>query len=141
MTALPTDFLNAHRRHWSDAEHLLTDSRLANADQLYGFCVESGLKRLMLVLGMPFDTNRDWPAKREDRVHADNIWSRFETYRSGHPAGTKYTLPTANPFADWSASDRYAASASITQTRVQGHQAGAKQISQLIKQAQKDGLL
>jgi hypothetical protein len=114
---------------------------LANADQLYGFCVESGLKQLMLAFGMSFDTNHDWPAKREDRVHADGIWSRYETNRSGHPTGTKYTLLTANPFADWSASDRYAASVSITQTRVQGHQTGAKQVRRLIKQAQKDGLL
>ncbi|TQE99807.1 MAG: SAM-dependent methyltransferase [Spiribacter salinus] len=141
MTALPTDYLDAHQRHWSDAEHLLADSRLPNADQLFGFSAECGLKRLMLVFGMKVDPSTDSPEKGKDRKHVDRIWSRFETYRSGHPAGAKYTLPTTNSFSDWSASQRYAEGASIALPRVQAHQSAAQKVRQLIKQAQKDGLL
>ncbi|MDE0002871.1 MAG: hypothetical protein OXQ29_09265 [Rhodospirillaceae bacterium] len=38
----PADFLDAHRRHWCDAELLFNDSRWANADQMYGFSAECG---------------------------------------------------------------------------------------------------
>ena len=35
-------FLDAHNRHWKDAELLFCRARLANADQLYGFSAECG---------------------------------------------------------------------------------------------------
>ena len=38
------DFSNAHNRHWQDAELLFCDRRWANADHLYGFSAECGLK-------------------------------------------------------------------------------------------------
>ncbi len=43
---MQADFLDAHERHWQDAELLLTNQRLANADHLYGMSAECGLKRL-----------------------------------------------------------------------------------------------
>ena len=48
----PTDFVDSHRRHWQDAELLFDQSRWANADQLYGFSAECGLKAVMKALGM-----------------------------------------------------------------------------------------
>lgn len=51
----PADFLDAHRRHWCDAELLFNDSRWANADQMYGFSAECGLKAVMKGLGMQVD--------------------------------------------------------------------------------------
>jgi len=44
MTA---DFLDAHERHWTDAEILFAQGRFANADHLYGLSAECGLKWLM----------------------------------------------------------------------------------------------
>ena len=49
---LPADFKDAHSRHWVDAELLFGKSRWANADHLYGFSVECGLKAVMAKLGM-----------------------------------------------------------------------------------------
>jgi hypothetical protein len=55
---MQADFLDAHERHWQDAELLLTNQRLANADHLYGMSAECGLKRLMLAFGMTYDFRR-----------------------------------------------------------------------------------
>ena len=48
------DYSDAHDRHWEDAELLRTRGRLANADHLYGFSAERGLKAAMQSLRMPF---------------------------------------------------------------------------------------
>ena len=40
------DFLDAHLRHWTDAELLYAAQRWANADHLYGISAECGLKGL-----------------------------------------------------------------------------------------------
>ena len=66
-----TDFLDAHKRHWADAEYLFNGSRWANADQLYGVSAECGLKRLMVAFGMDFNIIKGIPVEREDRVHAN----------------------------------------------------------------------
>jgi len=42
----PEDFLDAHERHWEDAELLFGNRRWANADHLYGLAAECGLKAL-----------------------------------------------------------------------------------------------
>ena len=52
----PADFHDAHRRHWQDAELLRKHGRWANADQLYGFSAECGLKAVMKALGMAVDS-------------------------------------------------------------------------------------
>lgn len=135
------DFLDAHERHWEDAERLFRAQRWANADHLYGLAAECGLKRLMLAFGMPFDTTKDRPAKKEDREHADGIWARFEAYRCGHHRGAGYVLPTSNLFGDWNVSQRYAHQSQFDQTRAQGHQSGAAIVRALVKKAQREGLL
>lgn len=48
------DFLDAHERHWNDAELLFGAKRPANADRSYRVAAESGLKGLMQAFGMPF---------------------------------------------------------------------------------------
>jgi len=138
---MKADFLDAQQRHWVDAEHLLQAQRWANADHLYGMAAECGLKRLMLALGMPYDAAQDRPDQQSDRVHANGIWVRFESYRSGHAQGMGYALPGNNPFANWDVADRYAHQANFNQARAQGHRAGAQTVRDLISQAQREGLL
>lgn len=138
---MQADFLNAHERHWDDAEILLQAQRWANADHLYGIAAECGLKRLMLVFGMPYDMAKDFPASRQDRVHANGAWARFESYRSGHAQGTSYVLPADDPFNNWDVSDRYAHQSNFDVARATGHQAGALLVRNLIKQAKLDGLI
>lgn len=138
---MQADFLDAHERHWDDAERLSQAQRWANADHLYGLAVECGLKRLMLAFGMPYDAARDRPSQQRDRLHANGIWDRFDSYRSGHAQGSGYTLPPSNPFDDWDVADRYAHQASFDVARVGGHQAGAQVVRGLIAKAQREGLL
>jgi hypothetical protein len=138
---MQADFLDAHERHWSDAERLLHARRWANADHLFGMAAECGLKRLMLAFGMPFDATKDWPANKQDRTHANGIWARFESYRSGHAQGAGYVLSASNPFSSWDVSDRYAHQSNFDQARAQGHQTGAQTVRSLIAKAQREGLL
>ncbi|WP_395734835.1 SAM-dependent methyltransferase [Prosthecobacter sp.] len=138
---MQADFLDAHGRHWDDAERLHQAQRWANADHLYGMATECGLKRLMLVFGMPWDVAKDRPAQADDRVHADGIWARFESYRSGYVQGIGYGLPVTNPYLNWCVSDRYAHQSNFDQTRTQAHQSGAQAVRDLIIKAQREGLL
>lgn len=133
------DFLNAHERHWEDAELLLAAQRWANADHLYGMAAECGLKRLMMAFGMKFDSDKDMPEDKKDRKHADCIWARFESYRCGHHRGAGFVLPTGNPFADWDVSQRYAHQNHFDAARVTTHQAGANIVRRLVKKAILEG--
>jgi len=139
--AMQADFLDAHHRHWDDAERLFAAHRWANADHLYGMAAECGLKRLMLVFGMLFDSVGDRPANQPDRVHADGVWARYESYRCGHHRGATYVLPPVNPFDNWNASQRYAHQSLFDAARATSHQIGANQVRQLIKKAQWEGLI
>lgn len=47
---MQSDFLDAHNRHWQDAEQLFEAQRWANADQLFGMAAECGLKSLCWLL-------------------------------------------------------------------------------------------
>nr|VFJ70760.1 MAG: hypothetical protein BECKFW1821B_GA0114236_11973 [Candidatus Kentron sp. FW] len=85
-----TDFFDAHHRHWRDAEWLFESGWLANADHLYGIAAECGLKCLMVVFGMP-QKNGD-PSDRCDRKHANEIWERYEAYRSSYSQGAAFNL-------------------------------------------------
>lgn len=138
---MQADYLDAHERHWNDAESLFQAQRWANADHLYGMAAECGIKQLMRAFGMPYDTSNDRPKSKDDRVHANGIWVRFESYRSGRVLGTGYTLPSNNPFGNWDVADRYAHQSNFNQTQVQGHQTGAGAVCGLIAKAQREGLL
>lgn len=136
------DFLDAHERHWDDAERLFSAGRYANADHLYGMAAECGLKRLMVKFGMNVDPAKGGsPSERDDREHANKIWDRFESYRSGKVEGIDYGLPAPNPFDNWVVTDRYAHQSNFSYAGVQIHQAGAAAVCDLIKKAQREGLL
>lgn len=138
---MQADFLDAHERHWDDAQRLLQAQRWANADHLYGMAAECGLKRLMLAFGMNVNPMTGSPVDSKDWKHANNIWARFESYRSGHAQGTGYALSPGNPFTHWDVSDRYAHQSNFDQARVQGHQMGAQAMRNLIAMARREGLL
>lgn len=135
-----SDFLDAHHRHWEDAERLFHASRWANADHLYGMATECGLKRLMIVFEMPVESEGG-PTQQTDRVHVNTAWTRYETYRSGHQKGINYGLPATNPFHDWHVSQRYAHQSHFDEARLQSHRGGAEFVHELIKEATREGHL
>lgn len=133
------DFLDAHKRHWEDAERLFTVKRWANADHLYGIAAECGLKGLA-------EKFKQAPLDKGERRHImeankpNNAWDVFETYRSGHALGPKFLLPT-NPFTNWDVSQRYAHQSNFDEPRVAAHRQGADLVNELIKKADFEGLL
>lgn len=96
------NFLDARKRHWRDAELLFHADRWANADQLYGFSAECGLKAVMESLGMATDDTGK-PEAGEHRQHVQDLWPAFLVFaeaRGGERLAS--LLPGDKPFADWS---------------------------------------
>ena len=137
---MSTDFAGAHDRHHRDAKFLEDAHRLSNADHLYGFSAECGLKALMTQFGMPVNAAGDPQDRRRDRVHIDRLWGRYPDYLT-HPAATGYQLDSTNHFADWRSGDRYADDQHVTHARLERHRDGAEQIRALVQQARVEGLL
>jgi hypothetical protein len=137
---MQADYLDAHQRHWDDAEYLFQAQRWANADHLYGMAAECGLKHLMMLFSMKVNPSTGSPVDNKDWKHAKEIWPRFEVYRSSRQAAG-YVLPIVNPFDNWNAGQRYAHQSNFDQTRAQSHQAGAQVVRELIKKARREGLL
>ena len=108
MTApYPTDFPDAHCRHWQDGEALYQQRRWDNADQLYGFSAECGLKAVMKSLGMPVKVDGT-PEKSKHLKHVQDLWPIFVSFAQ-HRRGARYIgmLPRSNPFVKWSHHNRY----------------------------------
>ena len=128
----PPDFKDSHRRHWQDAELLFCNNRSANADQLYGFSVECGLKALMHKM-----SNKPVP-----KLHADKLWQHFKTFAKGR-SGRWYhfKLPQGEPFRNWLVDDRYAHRQSINKSDVETHRSAARGVFRMIKGAEQDGML
>lgn len=135
------DFLDAHLRHWDDAELLFDATRWANADHLYGLAVECGLKQLMIAFGMNIDPATGSPNNKQDKVHADRAWMRYESYRSGHHDGVNYPLPAIDPFCNWNVDQRYAHQINFTKTIAESHRSGARTVHNLVKKAILEGIV
>lgn len=128
----PADFADAHRRHWDDAEMLFGHGRWANADQLYGFSAECGLKAVMRLLGMPVD-HEGTPRESKHRKHVRDLWPEFVTFATSR-GGARYLalLPYREPFADWSEQNRYASRQHFHRAEVSPHRAAAQKILAMV---------
>ena len=138
---MKADYLDSHERHQIDAKLLLDNERWANARHLYGLASECGLKRMMQEFNMKVNENNGTPKLKEDRVHANEIWKRYESYRNGHVLGVNYILPEENPFLNWNISDRYACRESFDKHLAVLHKQGCDLVQNIIKRARNDGLL
>jgi hypothetical protein len=121
----PEDYLDAHERHWEDAELLFRQQRLANADHLYGLSAECGLKALWLVF-----VDTEVPASA--RVHLNHLWPRF--VRGVRNRRLSPGIPRQNPFADWRISQRYASRTHVAPQIVESHREGAQGVRNLIRE-------
>jgi len=138
---MPVDFKDAAERHWSDAGTLFQQSRLANADHLFGLAAECALKAVMQALGMGLDATSGAPADKAHKVHINHLWTEFITFATGR-SGAQYVslLPAGtNPFTDWDVSQRYEHQSQFAQNVVQQHQQGAKNAMAVLQQAKQDG--
>ncbi|HEI8722807.1 SAM-dependent methyltransferase [Serratia marcescens] len=136
---MQTDFSDANERHWHDAELLLEKERFANADHLYGFSAECGLKALMRAFGMPCNEAGS-PQESRDWKHIDKLSVRYEAYRSGGEFAD-YRCDDVDAFSNWKVSDRYAKQSGFTVEYVAAHRSAAKEIRSLINTARKRGII
>ena len=133
MTPQDVDFADAHRRHWEDAELLFDHKHWANADQLYGFSAECGLKAVMRSLGMPDETPRPY------RKHVQELWPLFQDFAADRK-GVRYLelLPNGEPFTDWSPAGRYAHRDRFDEATVNPHRAAARRVRRMVGSAAQD---
>lgn len=131
----PSDFADAHTRHWQDAELLFAHDRWANADQLYGLSAECGLKAVMQVLGMPPVDETGRPAT-EYRKHVNALWQVFQDFASDRD-GARYLemLPSGSPFSNWAIEDRYANRNDFRREDVELHRAATQEIASMVSGA------
>ena len=136
----PVNFAAAHRRHWDDAELLFDHERLGNADHLYGFSAECGLKAVMSALGMRLDRTGKPPRKYRKHVH--ELWPEFEEF-AAHHGGRRYLdeLPAESPFSDWSHHDRYGHRGYSGMEEVRRHRVAARRIRRMVQVANMDETL
>ncbi len=135
----PAHYIDSHKRHWEDAKLLFESERLANADQLFGFSAECGLKAVMQALKMPV---KDYgkPANAQHRKHVQDLWPIFKSFVYDRN-GERYLrlLPCGEPFADWSHHDRYAHRSHIKKNTVESHCEATKMILLLVQTLLLDG--
>jgi hypothetical protein len=137
---MPVDFADAAVRHWDDAEALFSDLRLPNADHLYGLAAECALKAVMKALGMPVDSVGK-PIGHA--THIKTLWNEFSTFAQGH-GGASYStrLPNgSSPFDDWKIDKRYHHRNDFVVGEVHAHQVGARITMDILREAQKDGVV
>jgi len=133
---MPVDYRDAAERHWEDAGYLLTDTRLANADHLFGLSAECALKAVMLSLGMTLRPDGA-PWDKTQRVHINQLWNEFNTF-AHQRSGAHYALQLSgvpNPFANWDVNQRYHHRADVTTAIAGNHQQAAQMVKQVLDNA------
>ncbi|MBI5606694.1 MAG: SAM-dependent methyltransferase [Deltaproteobacteria bacterium] len=133
---MPVDFRDAAERHWEDAGHLLAETRLANADHLFGLSAECALKAVMLSMGMTLRPDGA-PADRMHRVHINHLWNEFITF-AHQRSGVHYISHLSgvlNPFANWDVNQRYDNRTGVTPVIAADHQQAAQMAKQVLDNA------
>jgi len=133
---MPNDFRDSAERHWKDAGYLLTDSRIANADHLFGLSAECALKAIMVALGMALQPDGK-PVERLYRKHINKLWTEFVSFANCRN-GARYTSQLSvlsNPFTNWDIDQRYHHRSSVTLEVAEKHQHAAKVVKQVLDEA------
>lgn len=136
------DYADAARRHWDDGLFLIADSRLANADHLFGLAAECALKAVMRPLGMKLRPSGVPEDKRHG--HIDRLWDEFGAFVSSRGGARYGALLNAhqNPFAgSWKVDQRYDARSDFTPAAVASHQHGAQTAKRCLDAAVLDGVI
>lgn len=109
------DYAAAARRHIRDAHLLQHHGHRANAGQLFGICVECGLKSLLVRGGAQVDA--DGNIRRPYREHLpalDTLVNGLMTLPDGRAASVLHSrLPNLVSLANWSIDHRYWQEAAI----------------------------
>lgn len=150
----PVAYELAARRHMTDAEFLFSDSRLANAGQLYGFVAECGLKALLIACGISPDDQGGIPRKHPTKpkklhpmhshapVLMGNINASFHLIPDGVQAARYMAIiPNHEKFDSWLIDHRYFRDSALPLTAVGGWRMAAREVTIMLDQAKLDGVL
>lgn len=112
---------------------LFACERWANADHLYGFSAECGLKAIMVGEGMPVD-EKGSPKQRKYYEHIHKLWPIFNEFTVGLTEKAYLReLPSGAPFADWCHNDRYASREYFDRNRVDLHRKATRRIDNMVQ--------
>ena len=120
------NFSQSAVRHWNDAVTLEGAGRTENADQLFGFAAECGIKSALVEYPAIY---KDGEINERYKQHINDLWQRvaLQSLQKRFPA-LLAVLRLANPFHDWSTNQRYAGDKTIPGEAVQRHKNSAKRI-------------
>jgi hypothetical protein len=139
-----TDYVVAARRHIQDA-HLLQDKgRLANAGQLFGICVECGLKSLLVRGGAPVNADGDLlPPYKKHLPQLNMLINGLLTLPDGRAASVLQSrLPNLSSLAHWTIDHRYWRETKIPlSTHVGDWELAALEMDALLDEAAGGGVL
>ena len=138
------DFSGAGRRHYQDAELLMSNNRIPNAGHLFGFAAECGIKALLVSHGLSTDpTTGDLVETRpyKYKTHVDALINNVQTF-SGSPGYSKYVgmMPNLKAFSNWDTSHRYYDESSIPAFLADWRTA-AEEVIRMLDQAKLDGVI
>lgn len=141
---MKVDYVAAARRHLRDAQVLQHAGHLANAGQLFGICVECGLKSLLVRGGAAVDAdgNLDW-AYRKHMPHLDTLINGLTTLPDGRAASALQSrLPNLAALANWAIEHRYWREAAIPlATSLADWELSAREMDALLDEAAGGGVL
>ena len=106
---MTVDYVAAARRHIRDAHQLQHAGRLANAGQLFGICVECGLKAPLVRGGAPVDADGDLVRPyKEHMPKLETLISGMTTLPDGRTASLLQSrLPNLGSLVNWKIDHRY----------------------------------
>ena len=129
----------AARRHFRDAEHLLTDCppRVENADQLFGVCADS-------VANILFDLALERQGRQftdPEKTPINRCWQELLSLRDSRSSLSQHlqALPRANPFSDWNVNQRYGCDGRVKDEVLQKHRTAAQKMLGILDALKQSG--
>lgn len=141
---MSVDYVAAARRHIRDAHLLQHAGRMANAGQLFGICVECGLKSLLVRGGAPVDAHGNVDsAYRKHMPELGTLINGMTTLPDGRAASTLQSrLPNLTALANWKIDHRYWSESAIPlSASLQAWELAALEVDALLDEAAGGGVL
>lgn len=139
------DFQGASKRHYKDAELLITNKRIANAGHLFGFAAECGIKALLVAYGLETDPRtgdiKETARPSRYKTHVNTLINNVQTF-AGSRQYSKYLgmMPNLKAFSNWDTGHRYWNEAAIPPSHSRWRDA-AREVIQMLDQAKLDGVI
>ncbi|HKH49757.1 MAG TPA: hypothetical protein VKM72_34315 [Thermoanaerobaculia bacterium] len=124
---MPECFDVAALRHFRDGGLLRERQSLDNADQLFGFAAECAIKSALVTLP---GCLQGGDLAQKYREHVDRLWDLavLQGLQKRYPGLLVVLRGLQQPFADWSASQRYGPDGAIATEVLDRHREAAKRV-------------